>query len=101
MKYVDGSKYDGEWKDDKRNGKGINSYPDESIYDGEWKDDLRHGFGIHTTPIGLVTEGVWSEDIPIDVSITKRPLTLDEIRQKKLEAIKSRNFRTLKHSETY
>mmetsp|Transcript_19471 Transcript_19471/g.33104 ORF Transcript_19471/g.33104 Transcript_19471/m.33104 type:complete len:84 (-) Transcript_19471:6-257(-) len=36
----DGSKYDGEWKDDKKNGRGVYTYPDGSKYDGEWKDDI-------------------------------------------------------------
>jgi hypothetical protein len=50
---MDGSKYDGMWKEDKRNGLG--SFPFTNIgkyyysnadkYDGEWKDDKRHGRG--------------------------------------------------------
>jgi antitoxin component YwqK of YwqJK toxin-antitoxin module len=42
-----GSKYVGEWKDDKRHGCGIEYFPDgKKNYYGEWKDDKRHGRGI-------------------------------------------------------
>ena len=28
-----------------RPGKGVIKYPDGAMYDGEWKDDLRDGYG--------------------------------------------------------
>ena len=37
--YVDGSKYEGEVLNDKRNGKGIYNYANGDKYAGEWKDD--------------------------------------------------------------
>lgn len=44
------SKYIGEWKNGKPNGKGKATWGDKSkypnrYYDGEWKDGLMHGFG--------------------------------------------------------
>jgi hypothetical protein len=41
----DGEKYVGEWKNDRRNGKGVNTWAEGYKYDGEWKDDKRHGKG--------------------------------------------------------
>ena len=38
-------KYNGEWKDGKQNGNGIMVYK-QGIYNGEWKDNKRHGSGI-------------------------------------------------------
>lgn len=43
--YADGDKYDGEWKDDKRHGKGIVTYAaeDGSVaekYDGDWFEGI-------------------------------------------------------------
>jgi len=36
----DGKKYEGEWKDGKRNGQGTFTYPDDGRkYEGEWKGD--------------------------------------------------------------
>jgi hypothetical protein len=34
--------YEGEWKDDRREGKGIQKYADGSSYEGTWKDDKVH-----------------------------------------------------------
>lgn len=45
MKYNDGSTYDGEWKDGKRNGQGVMKYPSGQQYDGEWKNGKKHGRG--------------------------------------------------------
>ena len=43
--YADGSKYVGEWKDNKMNGQGTVTDTDGSQYVGEWKDDKPHGKG--------------------------------------------------------
>ena len=45
--YVDGSKYEGEWDNNMRNGQGVQYCCDGSKYDGEWKDDKKHGKGIY------------------------------------------------------
>ena len=37
--------YDGEWKDNKKNGRGTLRYSDGDVYDGEFKDGLKHGRG--------------------------------------------------------
>jgi hypothetical protein len=50
----DGSLYEGEYKDDKRNGRGKYTWPDGQVYEGEWKDDKRNGRGKHTWPDGRV-----------------------------------------------
>jgi hypothetical protein len=45
--YSDGSKYEGDFKDNLRhgNGKFIDSYG--NTYKGDWKNDLKHGKGIN------------------------------------------------------
>ena len=48
MTYVDGSKYIGEWKNDRRHGKGTITFPDGVKYIGEYKDGKRHGQGTLT-----------------------------------------------------
>ena len=50
--FSDGSKYVGEWKDDKPYGQGTFTSPDGSKYVGEWKDGKRHGYGTMTSPDG-------------------------------------------------
>ena len=44
--FSDGDKYEGEWKNDKREGYGI-YYSDRDKYEGEWKNDLKDGYGIY------------------------------------------------------
>jgi hypothetical protein len=34
--------YQGEWKDDKKHGKGKYTYASGNVYEGEWKDDKKH-----------------------------------------------------------
>jgi len=41
--WEDGSKYIGEWKNDKANGHGKLSHADGDIYEGNWLNDKAHG----------------------------------------------------------
>jgi len=43
--YVDGDRYEGEWKDGRMHGKGAYHYSNGDKYEGEWKEDKRHGKG--------------------------------------------------------
>jgi hypothetical protein len=36
---MEGFEYDGEWKDDRKEGRGKMKYVDGSVYEGIWKDD--------------------------------------------------------------
>ena len=49
--YPDGSKYDGEWNENVREGHGIYTYQNNDTYDGEWKNNQRHGKGIYTNAL--------------------------------------------------
>ena len=47
--YSDGTKYVGEFKDDKRHGQGTYTTAGEDLkYVGEWKDEKEHGPGTYT-----------------------------------------------------
>ena len=39
QRWIDGSKYEGEWKDNMANGKGKLYHSDGDIYEGDWMDD--------------------------------------------------------------
>ncbi|CAE7302309.1 Rsph1 [Symbiodinium sp. CCMP2592] len=41
--FPDGSRYEGQWKDGLKHGKGRFIYPDGDVYDGEWQDGKAHG----------------------------------------------------------
>jgi hypothetical protein len=43
--YENGDVYEGELKDDKRNGKGKFVCKTGTLYEGDWKDDKKHGKG--------------------------------------------------------
>ena len=44
-----GQKYEGDWRDGKKLGKGVETLFDGGRkYDGEWKDGKRHGRGVMT-----------------------------------------------------
>lgn len=58
----DGSKYTGNWKYDKANGKGRLVHCDGDVYSGDWKDDMAHGIGEYTDISGMRYNGDWVED---------------------------------------
>ncbi|CAF4578953.1 unnamed protein product [Rotaria socialis] len=51
----------GQWKDDKKHGKGTNYYPNGNKYEGDWIDDKRTGQGILTWPNGNRYEQGYSQ----------------------------------------
>ena len=40
MTFSDGTKYEGEWRNDKKDGRGTFTNPDGETFDTEWKDDF-------------------------------------------------------------
>jgi hypothetical protein len=49
--------YEGEYKNDKRDGNGIYYYKTGEVYDGKWKNGLREGRGTFTWGDGSKWEG--------------------------------------------
>ena len=47
MVWEDKSKYEGDWKDGMRHGKGTFYYTNGDKYVGDWKDDVQDGKGIY------------------------------------------------------
>ena len=60
--YADGSKYVGEWNDDKWNGQGNLTTANGHKYVGEFKDGEWHGQGTLTTDDGTVYKGLWENN---------------------------------------
>ena len=61
-KWPDGSvysKYEGDWKNDRANGKGKLIHANGDIYEGEWSDDKAHGYGVLLKSDGGKYEGYW------------------------------------------
>ena len=60
--FADGDKYDGDWKDDKKDGKGVFYFADGDKYEGYWKDDKFDGKGVYYFKNGNRYEGDWKDD---------------------------------------
>ena len=46
IKWANGNRYEGQWAQNKIQGKGKFITADKEIYEGEFKDNKRHGFGM-------------------------------------------------------
>ncbi len=64
--FADGSKYVGEYKDNKYHGQGTHTFANGDKYVGEFKDNERHGQGTYTWADGKKVSGYWmnSEFLP-------------------------------------
>ena len=49
---LDGSTFDGHWKQNKKDGFGILNFSDGASYVGQWKAALKHGHGVYTSAEG-------------------------------------------------
>lgn len=59
--YTNGSVYEGQWVDGRKQGEGKQTQPDGSVYTGEWRDNLQNGKGRMRWANGDVYEGQWSD----------------------------------------
>mmetsp|Transcript_33800 Transcript_33800/g.84821 ORF Transcript_33800/g.84821 Transcript_33800/m.84821 type:complete len:607 (-) Transcript_33800:429-2249(-) len=59
------TKFDGQVYDGKKHGHGTMTFCDGSVYEGEWADGRREGFGVLELANGeTVYEGLWKDDQP-------------------------------------
>lgn len=63
QKWPEGTIYEGEWKNDRAQGKGKLKHRGGDVYEGEWCNDKANGFGIYINPNGGNYEGEWSNDM--------------------------------------
>jgi hypothetical protein len=56
--WADGKMYEGEYRDDKKEGQGTFTWADGRKYIGGWKDGKQHGIGEYVTPDGT-QKGEW------------------------------------------
>ncbi|EGR28665.1 hypothetical protein IMG5_170870 [Ichthyophthirius multifiliis] len=59
--HVDGDIFEGEWENNKANGKGTYLHANGAKYDGYWKNDLQEGYGIETWADGSRYEGYYKQ----------------------------------------
>lgn len=62
-KYIwpNGKKYEGQYKNDKKEGYGIYTWPDGRQYSGMWKNGKQDGVGRFKGKNGIVKSGMWED----------------------------------------
>ena len=61
--HKNGNKYEGDWKNEKRDGKGIFYWNDGRKYEGDFKNNIREGNGILYYTNGKIEKnGIWKND---------------------------------------
>lgn len=50
-------RFEGEWRDGKKNGQGVMYFNNGDSYEGEWKDGHKNGRGIYRFSNGDIYEG--------------------------------------------
>lgn len=68
-----GDRYEGEFRDDYRDGRGVYVWGDKTPwagdrYEGEYRRDLRHGWGVFQWGSGDRYEGPWQDDLRMGLS---------------------------------
>eukprot|EP00913_Durusdinium_trenchii_P025110 g23570.t1 len=71
--FPDGSRYEGQWKDGLKHGKGRFTYPDGDVYDGVWQDGKAHGHGTYTSKQSKYV-GDWQSDLKHGQAVEERDL---------------------------
>ena len=61
--WPDNARYEGEWHQNKANGRGKFWHADGDIYNGEWRDDKANGYGVYLHVNGATYEGFWKDDL--------------------------------------
>ena len=67
MVYANGSVYEGDYRDDKKEGRGTFKHSSGDTYDGEWKDGKYHGRGAYTTASGETMVSAYREGMPTGI----------------------------------
>ena len=60
--YLDGEKYEGDWRNGKYHGHGTLTFPDGTKYEGKFKDGKENGQGTYTWSSGSRYVGEWKDD---------------------------------------
>lgn len=71
MKYANGDRYAGYWKNGKRDGYGEMWYANGDYYEGQWQDGVKYELGMMSYNNGDTYDGLWENDSPVDPSRIK------------------------------
>lgn len=69
FEYLNGSVYIGDWKENRKNGKGQLIEPDgRTVFNGDWDNDYKHGKGTFLQKSAYIIEGVWNRGSLIEMT---------------------------------
>ena len=60
--WANGNTYEGDYKDDRRNGRGVFTFANGDKYEGDFRDDKRHGVGAYNWANGSIYVGEYRDD---------------------------------------
>ena len=89
--WVDGRRYVGQYRNDKKEGFGVYYWLDGRRYEGEWQDGKRNGPGKMIYPDGTEKHGYWVDDkrdTETEKRITDLPHSVSSAQQKQTSPIK-------------
>ena len=67
--FQNGSIYEGDWRENKRHGKGRLIEADgRTLYNGQWDNDTKHGFGTFIQKGACIIEGQWKRGSLVEMS---------------------------------
>lgn len=72
--YYNGDRYEGQFHLNKKDGTGTYVWEDKRSYVGQWKNDLREGYGVYKWSNSSTYAGFWKEGTIIDMNIGETPI---------------------------
>jgi hypothetical protein len=69
-RYPSGATYEGEWRDNLKDGRGVYYFPKGGTYEGEWSRGYMSGIGVRTYSSGKVVAGRWRDnqlEVPLEL----------------------------------
>ncbi|EFJ44342.1 hypothetical protein VOLCADRAFT_106487 [Volvox carteri f. nagariensis] len=92
--WVDGNRYDGEWRNGLMHGFGTYQWTSGQRYDGEWKDGKRDGVGVKMYVDGSTFHGIWREGKKHGVGVFK-PASKDKDKDRARTVVKTSSGKLL------
>ena len=75
LELENGDIYEGEWREGRKEGRGVYWYSNGDSYNGGWWGNMRHGYGEYKRKGGGVIAGTWQMNKCHNGSTPQRPPT--------------------------
>uniref|UniRef100_A0A7S3YDZ5 MORN repeat-containing protein 5 n=1 Tax=Lotharella globosa TaxID=91324 RepID=A0A7S3YDZ5_9EUKA len=62
FKYPNGDKYEGQWRNDQKTGQGVYTFKNGDKYEGKFANNMFHGEGVMICANGTIVKGTWDKD---------------------------------------